>query len=228
MATRQHDLKSSTTGSQQKSSRHHRLTIFLSQLLLVVLLLVTTAPRATAAVHGSCDKCGQFVVLSESGAGFRRHWQGRCGKCKASLLEAFQAFTRPGETAIDTLERMSRESFDLDEQGKTSFNGYRYLNFEDGTRIDFRHFLVAAETAVDAHSEVVSNIFGWGWELLQWKDGNSSGRPFGGNEDLKSNYAGADFGDDYISASGDTLGEQILDYLESQHGKLTHYSYWEE
>ena len=143
-------------------------------------------------------------------------------------MESLKGFTRPGETAIETLDRMSTESFDLDAQGKTSFNGYRYLNFEDGTRVDLRHFFVAAETAVDSHSEVVANILGWFWETGQSLNANSSGKPFGGNEDLRSNSAGADFGDDYITAYGGTLGEQMMDYLESQHGPLTYYSYVKE
>ena len=232
MATQRNHLHAASKTTQQESSWRQRGAMFLVQRLVMALVLAPVLPIATpsadAAVHGSCNTCGQLVVLSESGAGFRRHWQGRCGKCKESLMDGLKEFTRPGETAIDTLDRMSRESFDLDTQGKTSFNGYRYLNFADGTRIDLRHFVVAAETAVDAHSEVVANLFGWGWELLQWKDGNSSGRPFGGNEDLRSNSAGADFGDDYISATGGTLGEQMMDYLEGQHGPLTYYSYWSE
>ena len=90
MITQRSEVKNTTSDIRRKSSWRCRGVMFLVQRLVMTLVLAPVLPiappSADAAVHGSCNKCGQFVVLSESGAGFRRHWQGRCGKCKESLV----------------------------------------------------------------------------------------------------------------------------------------------
>ena len=48
----------------------------------------------------------------------------------------------------------------------------------------------------------------------------STGSPLGGNEDLRSNAAGADFGDEALDGNGKPLGDQVVEYLERAYGPI--------
>ncbi len=167
-------------------------------------------------------RCGAFVKLSDSGAGFVRDWVGLCGQCKLAderqkLLDGFAEATRENETPSETMKRLGIEVGQI--------NGIRYLHLRDGAIIDLKHFMAASDVALTL-GEVLANALGWLKEIDQWMDNEPSGHPLGGNEDLRSNLDGADFGDEYLSDdSGVPLGEQILDYLEGEHGPVTRYEY---
>lgn len=182
--------------------------------------LLTGVARAER--HGACMRCGQFVRISETGAGFVRDWVGLCGTCRLSdergkLLEGFDAASRENEPPSETMKRLGIEVGQV--------NGIRYLHFQDGTLIDLKHFMAASDVALTL-GEVCTNILGWMKEIDQWMGDEPSGHPLGGNEDLRSNLDGADFGDEHLSDdSGVPLGEQILDYLEAEHGPATRYEY---
>ncbi|MEO2021396.1 MAG: hypothetical protein ABGX05_06175, partial [Pirellulaceae bacterium] len=104
---------------------------------------------------------------------------------------------------------------------QSNVGGIRYRDFEDGTQIDLKHFLAAAKYG-DKYKESIAKLLGWFVEVKQAANGDPSGHPFGGNEDLQSNSDGADFGDDYLSnSSSKSLGRQVTDYLEGQHGEIT-------
>ena len=204
--TNQVDHNKRNTSAQQQSLGMRSL-----QVLTIVIVLTAMTSDALAVRHGFCGQCKQFVVLSQNGAGFIRDWKGPCGRCK--MLAAFEEFMNEDEQPVETMERLG---FD-----HSNIAGIRYLTFEDGTVIDLKHFFAAAETAIGKHSEVLANILGWGVEVSQVLQGDESGHPFGGNEDLQSNYDGANFGDDYISnTSGKPVGEQVLDYLQGEHGAI--------
>jgi hypothetical protein len=102
--------------------------------------------------------------------------------------------------------------------------GIKYIRCGDGTLIDLKHFLTAAGIAqwfnkeFFTGGEVASNCAMWVCECAQWTwektfGKGDSGAPFGGNEDLTSNAAGADFGDEHLSDIG-SLGQQIAQYLK--------------
>ena len=188
--------------------------------LLPILLLSTPAARAVR--HGACMRCGAFVKLSDTGAGFVRDWVGLCGPCQLAderkkLLDGFKDATRENDPPSETMKRLGIEVGQI--------NGIRYLHFQDGAIIDLKHFMAASDVALTL-GEVLANVLGWMKEVDQWLDRNPSGHPLGGNEDLRSNLDGADFGDEHLSdESGAPLGEQILDYLEGEHGPITRYEY---
>ena len=164
---------------------------------LILLISGIFIPEVSAEVNGACRYCGTWVVLDENGAGFARDWVGTCGGPRCRLLEAFD-------------ENNFEES------------GIRYLHLEDGTKIDLQHFLAAVGWERRL-GEAGTNIAGWLYEVMQAATGNESGHPLGGNEDLASNAAGADFGNEHLDPnSSSSLPEQILEYLEARHGPLTH------
>lgn len=181
----------------------------------IVVLVLLLGSIASAERHGACSRCGRWVVLSKEGAGFVRDWKGLCGRCK--LLQGFEEFARENELPSDTVGRFGIE--------ESNVAGIRYLHFEDGTIIDLKHFMAAADTAL-VFGEVLANVLGWMKEVQQWANDEPSGHPFGGNEDLRSNLDGADFGDEHVSDDSDqNVGEQITDYLESEHGEITQCEY---
>jgi hypothetical protein len=84
----------------------------------------------------------------------------------------------------------------------------RYLYTTEGGWIDQKHFFKAAQVALDK-GEMHTNILGIGFEVVE-QLGTSS---FFSYEDLPSNRAGADFGDDYLYPDGSPLSSQASRYL---------------
>jgi hypothetical protein len=95
----------------------------------------------------------------------------------------------------------------------------RYIQMEDGKWIDMQHFSAAAELAHYV-GPINAIIGGWLVEVRQWAGGHASGKPFGGNEDLGSNYAGATFWDAYGGSTG-SLGNRVANHLERSHGRIS-------
>ncbi|MFH0946296.1 MAG: hypothetical protein V2A76_13935 [Planctomycetota bacterium] len=169
---------------------------------------------SVADVHGICRICGEWVVLTKDGFGLRRDWVGTCGRC--TLKEALNAAAKEGEDPSETVDRMGDEARD----GWCGPEDGRYVELGDGTIIDMRHFLAAADIGQD-HNHAVAEVAMWLVEVAQWIVGQESGHPLGGNEDLTSNSAGALFADDDLVADGDPVGDQVVEYLESMgHGKI--------
>ena len=83
----------------------------------------------------------------------------------------------------------------------------RYIYTTGGGWIDQKHFFSAANSAV-SRGEVRTNLLGIGLELSQI--GTSS---FFSYEDVGSNQAGADFGDDVFYPDGSPLSSQATTYL---------------
>ena len=90
----------------------------------------------------------------------------------------------------------------------------RYIYTEQSDWIDAKHFFSAADTAATV-GEGVTNILGLGLEASQV--GNPS---FFSYEDIGSNAAGADFGDDVFNPNGGPLSDQLRDYLSGLNPKL--------
>lgn len=84
----------------------------------------------------------------------------------------------------------------------------RYLYTTEGGWIDQKHFFKAAAVALE-RGEMDTNILGIGFEFVE-QIGTSS---FLSYEDLPSNRAGADFGDDYFYPDGSPLSSQAGRYL---------------
>ncbi len=179
-------------------------TVLTAGLLLCTLLVsIVFAVR-----HGLCSRCGKMIVLDEEGIGLDRDWRGLCGQC--AVAKAVDKEAEEDETPTETVKRLGIETVE--------FGGIRFVKFHDGTVIDLGHFMATADVAT-AFGACVSNIAGWIMEVKQWAEGNPSGKPFGGNEDLQSNADGADFGDEHLTDDGNrTVGQQIGSYLESEHG----------
>jgi len=122
----------------------------------------------------------------------------------------FDHFAKEDEEPEETLDRMSGLAF--------VYGSTRYVKLKDGTAIDMRHFV----TAANLNSLVVAEIGGRIKELKQVADGAIGGRPFSMNEDTISNREGGYFGAwVFDSDSGESLGNQIVNYLESRHGEIT-------
>jgi hypothetical protein len=163
--------------------------------------------------HEACHNCKGFVQVSDRGAGFRRDAT-RIIYCQNCLREMM---AREGdETAEDLI-------------GRLGFNGgayrdHRYVFFEDGTMLDLEHFFAAAETSL-AIGWKGAMALGWGLEVAQaieesvTDSTNDSGHPFGGNEDLHSNWAGAVYG--WAVQSGNSSSGDVVDVLENLgHGAI--------
>ena len=105
------------------------------------------------------------------------------------------------------------------------------MKLEDGAWIDLLHFFELAKWAMN-FNETVEECIGvpWGGEFVAFFAGwanewgqalrlDSSGHPFGGNEDMGSNMAGADFADEYMDKNK-SLADNVVDYLKEQHGNI--------
>ncbi len=109
----------------------------------------------------------------------------------------------------------------------------RYIIFDDGTELDLLHVFTLALYGSRGYGENVSlselvlrqaEATGYGelQELKQWLQGSDSGHPFGGNEDLYSNWVGTKMGANGIIQNGQgDLGTQLTEYFESLgHGQI--------
>ena len=67
---------------------------------------------------------------------------------------------------------------------------------------------------------MTGNVLGWFNEVGQQLRLQESGAPFGGNEDLASNAAGADFGDEYLDKKR-SLSDNIINYFNKKYGGIT-------
>jgi hypothetical protein len=84
--------------------------------------------------------------------------------------------------------------------------------------IDMLHFFAAAEIG-KMWGDTIAQILGWANEVNQVIKLDPSGHPFGGNEDLASNKAGANYGDDGIDDRN--LEVTIIDWIEKNVGKIS-------
>ena len=130
---------------------------------------------------------------------------------------AINRTVRPGENPTQAVNRLGFETFGV--------GNIRYIEFEDGSTTDLRHFFASANTEYYV-GEWAANAFGWVNEVKQWafegagiSDGDS-GAPLGGNEDLGSNADGAEFSDEHL-CDDQPLGDQVMDYLVGEHGEVT-------
>jgi RHS repeat-associated protein len=87
----------------------------------------------------------------------------------------------------------------------------RYVYTEETGWVDFRHFFAAANQAVD-YGEGITNALGVAVEVKQTAERSTSAFSY---EDIPSNAAGADFGDDYFDPSGGLLSNQVGTYINN-------------
>lgn len=143
---------------------------------------------------------------------------------KDRLRRAIERYIRmhPGLSNHQLIDGLKKYMQENGYAGGYNLYGLRYFNTNDGTTIDLYHFAAAADYGQWWFGgEVIGNLLGWINEISQAIRCDPSGRPFGGNEDLASNAAGADFGDEYLENGPKSLTDQILDYLEKIHGGVT-------
>lgn len=91
----------------------------------------------------------------------------------------------------------------------------RYVYTNKKGWIDAKHFIAAANTAASIVGEVGTNVSGLVVELKQTVTGSDSAFSY---EDLGSNAAGADFGDDVFDPNGAPLSEQVQNYFDNTLG----------
>lgn len=169
---------------------------------------------ASAQRHVQCTECARLIRVANNGAGLGRKSDTRirCGKCFAEAGPSY---------------------WNLD--------GQRYGYFEDGVLIDWNHyrwskaitdFTMAFGDVIGLNyfqnamtGMLVANGLGYLVELNQYENGSPSGHPFGGNEDLLSNFSGSLVG---ALTSNSNLStnwvEQSLPILEFFHGDLEYVS----
>ena len=119
-----------------------------------------------------------------------------------------------------------------DEEGRrpSRFKDLRYVIFDDGTELDLSHVVLTAPFGAMGYGgdipildfveyylhQAGANVAGFGNELYQLFRRSPSGHPFGGNEDMVSNWVGSQLGANGIIQNGHgDLGTQLTDYLES-------------
>lgn len=171
--------------------------------------------------HVQCHNCGQFIKVSDGGAGLRRDAEGPfcCARCLRDVFD-------PEDGDLDQV--IQDHAFNL-----ALWGDHRYIYFADGTLVDMGHFFAAADFA-QATGGTMTWFVGWGVEWVQatseWlNDSNyTSGHPFGGNEDLLSNSLGIFYATGV--ANGSVLNQStVLDFLDaygiiSGHGPVSHSS----
>jgi len=164
-----------------------------------------------------------YVFVGNDGIGKWDEWGTSPNNCEATnkngLKKAIDKYIKehPGLTPNQLIDRMANDM----KAGDYTLSGVRYFNTNDGTTIDVLHFAATADYGQWAFGgEVTGNVLGWFNELGQAIRGDESGHPFGGNEDLASNAAGADFGDEYLNDKK-SLSDQILEYFDKNYGGIT-------
>jgi len=133
------------------------------------------------------------------------------------LLNRYEKEMKEENPCITTAELISGLSAWM-KRNKYSIYGKRYVYTRDGNWIDLLHFFSAARYGQSV-GEVVTNILGWFNEVVQAIGWDESAHPFGGGEDLYSNAAGADFGDEYVN-NAQSLADNVFGYMDVQLGGL--------
>jgi RHS repeat-associated protein len=111
-----------------------------------------------------------------------------------------------------------------------TIGGARYIYTKSGQMIDLLHFFSAGEQTV-YHANWYAQTMGWFMEVAQGVTGpftnNTSGHPFGGNEDLESNSAGANFASwmeevlpNNRPAYQINMSDYLIQYIEQTYGKI--------
>lgn len=113
----------------------------------------------------------------------------------------------------DEIKSRNNEALDIDETLEALRDRHstekRYVYTDQHGWIDLRHFFKAANYSEDIGS-VATEFLGFGVELRQWlREGDDSYKSGFSPEDLPSNHAGAEFGDDYIQD-----GSELIDALK--------------
>lgn len=138
----------------------------------------------------------------------------------ANLIVVIKRLENQGMTKDQILKH-------LEDQHGTNFERYFYTDKYGW--VDVRHFMAASRTANDVGS-VATELLGFGVELKQWcQEGEHDYQSGFASEDLSSNEAGAEFGDDYINGD-EKLSDSLIrwcndagarDYLDSHTGYWT-------
>ena len=120
--------------------------------------------------------------------------------------------------------------------GSIDESGMRYITFDDGTELDLSHVVATAPFGAMGYGGEIpildffehtllqagANVVGFLNEVAQLGRHPDSAHPFGGNEDLYSNWVGSQIGANGIIQNGHgDLGTQLTDYFESLgHGQI--------
>ncbi|MBK8317012.1 MAG: hypothetical protein IPL01_24580 [Acidobacteria bacterium] len=113
----------------------------------------------------------------------------------------------PTSSRTEILQKVDAHFRALDDQAGPA----RYVYTEKSGWIDAKHFFAAANEA-QTFGEVLTVLGGYRVEFNQWLAGDPSA---GSYEDVGSNYAGADFGDDVFNPNGAPVSEQVSTYFNN-------------
>ncbi|MGB0952692.1 MAG: RHS repeat-associated core domain-containing protein [Planctomycetota bacterium] len=104
------------------------------------------------------------------------------------------------------------------------YKGRKYIYFKSGVVIDLKHFFTAAEVTCWVRFQWITLASGFGYEYLQglspYKKDRDSAHPLGGNEDMESNGAGAEFAAEDWDRNADNIGDLVVDFLIDKYGPI--------
>ncbi|MDA0969845.1 MAG: hypothetical protein O3A60_05350 [Planctomycetota bacterium] len=180
-------------------------------------------PQSRAAVALPVRVALMIAGVWAGGSGAAFGWEPhRCDACGRELA-------MPMEGMVFTVRRICGPCYREADHRWRSIDRNRYASFSDGTMVDLKHFrasmLVSQTAGVGlgraGRGIAAANLAGWAVEWTQAAQGHVGGQPFGGNEDLYSNFAGSLFGQ-VARLGGGTAdwAERAIGLLERFHGPL--------
>ena len=180
-------------------------------------------PQSRAAVAPLVRVALMTAGVWAGGSGAAFGWEPhRCDACGRELAMPMEGMVFTGRRSCGPCYREADHRW-------RSIDRNRYASFSDGTMVDLKHFrasmLVSQTAGVGlgraGRGIAAANLAGWAVEWTQAAQGHVGGQPFGGNEDLYSNFAGSLFGQ-VARLEGGTAdwAERAIGLLERFHGPL--------
>jgi hypothetical protein len=129
--------------TKDEMGRTHQVTRIsrLLQLLAILMLLGVMAPETLAVSHGLCSGCGEFVVISNGGAGLNRDWRGLCGTCETHGIK--KEFGTPSKPIKARLKQLGLEGVELTNNRSATSDSSGSVVLKNGVVLDQKTFAAA-------------------------------------------------------------------------------------
>lgn len=154
-------------------------------------------------------------ALRDPGAGRPPTVERFPNRLQAGTVDDYLAIVRTVEAANPTLgQRAMLTALATHVKARhRGLTGFRYFETTRYGWIDIVHFTEAADMAA-SYGEAVTDVLGFGNEVFQWAmEWGGSYRSGFSSEDIPSNSAGSNFGDDEFDPNGAGLSAQLQTYL---------------